>query len=277
MQSIRLEEYTHFENELPFVLHTRIPKISGEQEKIANWHENLELQFCLKNKGFVLLNGERYDFKEKEIAVANSGVLHYTSTDDYLEYACLILDTRFCLNFGVHYKNLSFAPIIKSEKLSTLFQDLLTVYTQETEHRTVILNAIVLQILAVLCQDYSIKTKKETPPHDYESVKRVVRYIREHYGEKISLDQLSKIALCDKYALTRIFKKATGQTVTTYINRLRCNMAANMLANGESVTQTALACGFENFSYFSKTFFAYMKILPSKYKTHPQTTGAGMR
>ena len=75
--------------------------------------------------------------------------------------------------------------------------------------------------------------------------------------------------ICDKYQLTRAFKRATGQTVITFINHVRCQHAANYIANGESVSRAALLCGFENFSYFSKTFQKFMEKLPSAYaKTH---------
>lgn len=277
MAFTRLEEYVCFENGLPFVLHTNLQKTQTNYSKMANWHENLEIQLCLQGEGYVLLNGEKYPFHKENVIVANSGVLHNTTTDGYLEYACLIIDTTFCQKMGVDYQHLYFTPRVENEEIRSLFHTLIVAYTQENEYKMVQLNALVLQILAQLCTHHAQRKQKETPPHDNEIVKRVLRYIREHYHEKLSLDFLAKIALCDKYTLTRIFKKVTSQTVTTYINRLRCDMAANMLANGASVTQSALSCGFENFSYFAKTFALYMGELPSKYKTCHQNKGAGMR
>lgn len=267
MQFTRLEEYTHFENGLPFRLNTSLRRTATSARKIANWHENLEIQLCTDGEGWVLLNGERHAFQKGDIVVANSGVLHYTSTDSFLEYSCLIIDTAFCRLMGIDYETLYFSPLIKSEKLQTLFRSLIFFFGDGKNYQKVKLNSLVLQILCTLCEEHTVKQERENSASDYEKVKQVVRYVREHFGEKLSLDTLSKIALCDKYTLTRIFKKATGQTVTTYINRLRCELAANMLACGASVTEAALSCGFDNFSYFSKTFFAHMGLLPSKYKS----------
>jgi AraC-like DNA-binding protein len=264
VQSVRLEDYTLRKNELPFVLHTRLQRRATGEEKIANWHENLEIQFCTQGKGYVLLNGERFAFVENDVVVANSGVLHYTATDGFLEYTCLIIDTDFCKLMGVDYQTLRFSPHIQSQTLQTLFSQLLQATEREMEHKNVYLNTLVTQILCTLCQNHT--SKNQAAIHDFAQVKCVLQYIRTHFHEKLSLDLLAKIALCDKYALTRIFKKATGQTVTNYINRLRCSHAANMLLSGKSVTETALACGFENFSYFSKTFQKIMGKLPSAYK-----------
>ena len=84
--------------------------------------------------------------------------------------------------------------------------------------------------------------------------------------EKISLEDISRSVLCDKYTLCRDFKKYTGQTVFENLNRYRCIKAAELLNDGKSVAEAALLCGFESFSFFTKTFKKYMGSLPSEYK-----------
>jgi AraC-like DNA-binding protein len=49
-----------------------------------------------------------------------------------------------------------------------------------------------------------------------------------------------------------------------YINILRCEHARKMLQNGNyRVEEVAYLCGFDNMSYFSKTYKKYMGCLPS--------------
>ena len=53
-------------------------------------------------------------------------------------------------------------------------------------------------------------------------------------------------------------------TVVAYINATRCRNARNLLLGQKhSVSEVAALCGFENSSYFSKTFKAVMGCLPS--------------
>jgi AraC-like DNA-binding protein len=115
--------------------------------------------------------------------------------------------------------------------------------------------------------------QKETalPPtvakHGFDNVKAAIGYIRQSYDRKISLDELAKITYSDKYALCRNFKRLTGQTVVQYINLYRCQKAAEMITNGQTVAEAAHLCGFDNLSFFTKTFKHYMGALPSFYKT----------
>ena len=86
--------------------------------------------------------------------------------------------------------------------------------------------------------------------------------------KKITLDILSEYVHIDKYALCHDFKKATSQTVVQYINNYRCQKAISFLEKGYSVTEVSIMCGFENPSFFSKTFKKYIGVLPSKYHLH---------
>ena len=83
---------------------------------------------------------------------------------------------------------------------------------------------------------------------------------------KIYLDGIASATLTDKYALSRLFKRVTGQTPVQYINTYRCRKAAEYISDGKNVSEAAHACGFTNMSFFTKTFKAYMGKLPSDTK-----------
>ena len=97
--------------------------------------------------------------------------------------------------------------------------------------------------------------------------KRVIFFIQENYDKRITLDQISKEVLTDKYTLCKIFKKLTGQTIFENLNEYRCLKAAEYIAEGKSVSEAANLCGFDNNSFFTKTFKRYIGTLPSKITT----------
>ena len=101
---------------------------------------------------------------------------------------------------------------------------------------------------------------------DFEKVKAAVKWIREHYAENVTLQTLANTLYTDKYALCRDFKRICGKTVTEYTNGYRCRLAAELIASGSTVAEAARSCGFENMSFFTKTFKKYMNVLPSSYK-----------
>ena len=63
------------------------------------------------------------------------------------------------------------------------------------------------------------------------------------------------------------FKEYTGKSISSYINDYRIYNAKQMLKNTEkSVLSIALECGFNEVSYFVKTFRLHTGLSPLKYK-----------
>ena len=81
----------------------------------------------------------------------------------------------------------------------------------------------------------------------------------------MSVDSLAAVAGFSKYHFLREFKRYTSFTVVAYLNIIRIERAKQMLNRGASVSETALACGFGNFSYFSKVFRAHTGVSPMRY------------
>ena len=268
MLEARREEYQRFKEGLPFLLYSDIKRSRVNYSKESNWHENLEIQLCTGGSGFVWLNGEKYEMADSDIVIANCDVIHYTGTDTDLTYSCLIISTEFCRNFGLDPKSISFEPIIKSARVSGLFLQLQSVYMDKSAaYRLAKLNGMLLNLLIELAEHYGDR-REETYADTAKSkiIKSVISYIGERYNRKITLGEIAGAVLYDKYALCREFKKYTGQTIIDYLNRYRCFKAKELLGEGHSVAETADLCGFDNLSYFGKTFKRHVGHSPSRYK-----------
>jgi AraC-like DNA-binding protein len=98
------------------------------------------------------------------------------------------------------------------------------------------------------------------------TVKQAVRYIRENADRRLLLDEIARSVCADKFSLCRAFKQFTGYTLVEYSSLCRCQRAADFLADGRAVSEAAALCGFDNLSFFTKTFKRYMGALPSQYK-----------
>ena len=268
MLGTRHEDYVNFTDGLPFLLHVNINRNSINYSKESNWHENMEIQMCNDGSGFVLLNAEKYEIERNDIIVANSDVIHYTGTYTDMSYSCLIISTEFCKNIGIDPKAVSFAPIIKSTAASKLFLELKKVYVNTSiSYRKAKLNGLLIALLTELAEHHSTTNPHaETNTAKNKTIKAVIKYTRQNYTRKITLDEISKAVFYDKYALCREFKKYTGQTIIDDLNHYRCIKASELLENGYSVSDTASLCGFENLSYFGKAFKKHMGYSPSKYK-----------
>ncbi len=98
----------------------------------------------------------------------------------------------------------------------------------------------------------------------------VLRLIRNHYHEEITLDDLANGAHMNKRYFCRYFREVMGKTPMRYLNYYRIECACELLASSDrSVSEVALACGYRNISYFTRAFRALKGTTPSEYaKVH---------
>jgi AraC-like DNA-binding protein len=97
-------------------------------------------------------------------------------------------------------------------------------------------------------------------------IRRIIDVIESLASLPTSLDEIARQSAISKFHLCRIFKRATGMTVQTYLNELRINRACRLLAAGDrNVTEVCFDCGFENLSYFIQVFKGKVGVPPKKW------------
>lgn len=96
---------------------------------------------------------------------------------------------------------------------------------------------------------------------------RVIRYIRENYGKKLTLDEIADSVYWSKSYLSKVFKDEMGQTITAYISSVRIEKSKALLRDTQlPLVEVAGAVGFDDQSYFTKTFRKLTGISPGKYR-----------
>lgn len=95
----------------------------------------------------------------------------------------------------------------------------------------------------------------------------VLKYIDEHYMEKINLDILSDTFYISKYHLSREYKRVFGVTLGNDLTAKRISHAKSMLRfTSASIEQIAIGCGFQNAGYFIKVFRKAENMTPLEYR-----------
>lgn len=99
------------------------------------------------------------------------------------------------------------------------------------------------------------------------SVTRAIEFINNHYGEKISVDDLARTANLSASRFTRVFREETSMSPMEYFMHTRLEYAKRMLrGNDKTLSQIALDCGFNSSSYFYQCFTRAFKISPSDFR-----------
>lgn len=98
-------------------------------------------------------------------------------------------------------------------------------------------------------------------------IHRSVQYIREHYADKITLEDMARQVHLSPTYFSRIFNQELGEPFTGYLNRVRIERSLDLLKHTQlKMTDIALTVGFSDQSYFSRTFKKIMGISPVQYR-----------
>jgi AraC-like DNA-binding protein len=100
-------------------------------------------------------------------------------------------------------------------------------------------------------------------------VAKSIRHIESRYGDRICLEEVTKMCGMSQRTFYRVFRQATGQTPLSYLKNFRIERASEHLRCSEnSVTEIAFACGFDDSNFFAREFHKASGYSPTEYRRH---------
>jgi AraC-like DNA-binding protein len=98
-------------------------------------------------------------------------------------------------------------------------------------------------------------------------IKSVLNYIHTSYDRKITIFELSNAFNMSDGQFCRFFKSMVKMSVVNYINCYRINESVTLLQKTDkAIGEIASIVGFNNISYYNKTFRRYMHCAPSEFR-----------
>lgn len=118
-----------------------------------------------------------------------------------------------------------------------------------------------------ICRKYCLLVKNYANPEYSKLTKAVISYIQFHLEEELSLSYLADYFHKQPSVLSNTFSKETKQSLTKFIHQTRVQEAIRLFnVTDMSVSEVALAVGYQDFSYFSKVFSRQVGQSPRAYR-----------
>ncbi|WP_217451457.1 helix-turn-helix transcriptional regulator, partial [Metabacillus niabensis] len=97
-------------------------------------------------------------------------------------------------------------------------------------------------------------------------IRGVKEYVQNYYDQEITLAEIADSLYVNKNYLSQLFKKVTGETFVTYLNRFRIEKAKEKLRQQHyMVYEVSEMVGYQNPTYFSQVFKSITGVSPSEF------------
>ncbi|MCU0395270.1 MAG: AraC family transcriptional regulator [Chitinophagaceae bacterium] len=115
------------------------------------------------------------------------------------------------------------------------------------------------------------------PVRGSENEKRIniiCQYLQKHAAEKILLDKVAALVHLSRSAFCKFFKRATGKTLSDYVNDLRIGNASELLIETDlPINEIAYQAGFDSLTYFNRIFFKKKEMTPRQFRNAIRSKG----
>ena len=98
------------------------------------------------------------------------------------------------------------------------------------------------------------------------TIKAVKDYLREHYGENVSISELASMVGLSANYLIRTFRRTVGLPPHAYQMQVRIQEAKRALLGCKPIAQVALEAGFFDQSHLNRCFKRILGVTPKQYR-----------
>lgn len=249
-----------------------------------HWHDEVEMTLILSGEIDYRVNDQSYHLKEGEGLFCNSDALHAGSrvgeTDcDYVSLTfhprllggyegCVIRRKFVDVIVGGGCASLALSPETSWQKI--ILQGLGEIYRLSQERSDMFELEVQRQLLGIwgeLFRHWEDQGQTASDPEKIQRLRVILSYLHQHYGEKVTLEEVAKeVGLC-KSECCRFFRRQMRQSLFDYLLDYRIGRSLPLLREGQAtVAQVASQVGFSNPTYFSKVFRSRMKRSPRDYR-----------
>ena len=103
--------------------------------------------------------------------------------------------------------------------------------------------------------------------HGDEKILVIQNILEKQYADNFDFNRLSAEHGMGRRTLERHFKKATGETLLAYLQRIRVEQAKHLLETGTaSFDEISYQVGYMDNSFFRKLFIKYTTLRPGEYR-----------
>lgn len=242
----------------------------------AHYHEDLEYILVLQGQMEYDVNGEKAHLEQNEGIFVNSKALHfgYGEKNEDCVYLCLLF-SPMALSAISEVEKKYLIPYLESGT-SFIFLpkgakplDIIRKINKEKTEGTA--DSLIYQSLLFQLWHETIPLfppfKSGKPSEQLQLIKTMMSYVKDHYGEEISLSALSSSCHVSNSFASMLFRHYFHQSPISYLIAYRLMQAATLLRDSDKpVEDIAFEVGYVSSSFFIRSFKKKYGVTPNRYR-----------
>lgn len=236
-----------------------------------HYHDFNKIIIFLRGNVTYCIEGKSYILSPYDVILVKAGEVHRPVIHDSTDYERIIIyiSPEFISSFGeekcdlgrcferscTEHSNVLRMAGMKKSKLYRVMQELKDSFNEKEYAAGLYRDTLFIEFLihlnrAALHDNLPYMASSSSN----DKIVKVLSHINSHLTEDISIDGLAEQFYTSRYYLMHSFKEQTGYTIGNYLSTKRLLFARELILGGTSMTGACFACGFKNYSTFSRAY-----------------------
>ena len=244
--------------------------------------DSWELTYIVFGKGKRILGDSETEFAEGDLVFIPPHIPHcwkfddnHVDTDGNIGHYTLTFKTEFIDRCTGAFPELterldaikSVASVLEFDpETSKVIAEMMTKMAKEEKSELLPYLFRLLLLMSKRESNATIVGRSAENDRTSERIKKVKVFSTQNYARTITIDMIAEHVGMNRSSFCTFFKKATGQTYITYLNKLRVDRACYLLRQGKfNVTEVCYMVGFNDVPYFNRCFRNNRGMSPKDY------------
>lgn len=281
------EKVTHKIENRPYSIHQTYVTDTDNPVLYQHWHDEIEffyleqgeLELIIEDRSFYLQAGEAILIPPNLLHMAIKKNTQGCSFFAFVFSAVCFTDAFTSVSYARFVQPLKHNGLLYSFKFSPnitwqqeallLLKKILSFYNRkDIDVWELELHGLLFQLWNMFHVNYmSSIALSSSYAKLYNRLKPSLDYLHQNFSCDITIHLLASQSNLCIGTFCRYFKELTGLTPFVYLNRYRVRKSCYILMNTSlKITEIAAQSGFNNISYFNRSFLEYIKCTPSEYR-----------
>ncbi|WP_312075803.1 helix-turn-helix domain-containing protein [Chryseobacterium sp.] len=156
--------------------------------------------------------------------------------------------------------------LFNNQSLASATNNIMRIAMDDNSQKDIMADFALKELLIRLMQTQARSMMEKNIVKNKSRIGFAVDYIKKNLHQKLSIDNIAKLAYVSKSNFFKMFKDELGTSPNDFILQERINLAKELLASNTSIKETAFQTGFSDANYFNRVFKQLVGETPKNYQ-----------